>query len=388
MSTVFSGARKLDARGQVDDFWMLVEGDTIVATGSGSGSAPAATERVDVGGHWLTPGFIDLHGHGGGGHSFDDGPEEILAGLAAHRAHGTTRSVISLVANPLAELRTSLAQIADLADADPLILGSHLEGPFLAAPRRGAHNADYLREPEPVHVDELLGAARNSLRQLTIAPELPGAMEAIDVLVAAGVVVAIGHSEVDFALAREAFDRGARVLTHAFNAMPGIHHRSPGPVVAAFEDERVIIELILDGQHVHPDVAALAFDSAPGRIALVTDAMAAAGSVDGDYTLGSLNVAVRDGLAMLRGTSTIAGSTLTQDRALRLAIGMAHVPPAEAVAALSFTPARALGLEHRHGLLAPGFAADAVMLDAEWRVQRVWANGDYIPCQDGLFAQA
>ncbi|GAB3607661.1 N-acetylglucosamine-6-phosphate deacetylase [Conyzicola nivalis] len=373
MSTLFEHARKLDAHGQVDDFWMLVEGDTILSTGHGAG--PDATTRVDVGGHWLVPGFMDLHGHGGGGHSFDDGPGEMEAALATHRAHGTTRSVISLVANPLASLRTSLNEIADIADADPLVLGAHLEGPFLAQNRRGAHNGEFLRDPAPYEVEELLGAARGTLRQITIAPELPNAMEAIDVLVEAGVTVAIGHTEATFELAREAFDRGARIITHVFNAMPGIHHRAPGPVVAAFEDERVCLELILDGEHVHPDVAAMVFASAPGRVALVTDAMAAAGSHDGDYSLGSLTVTVHKGIARLRGTPTIAGSTLTLDQALRVAIQRSGITPARAVEALTLTPARALNLQHRHGLLAAGFAADAVLLDHDWKVTEVWADG-------------
>lgn len=373
MSHLFHGARKLDAHGQVDDFWMLVEGDTIVATGAGE--APAADESHDAGGQWLVPGFLDLHSHGAGGHVYDSGAEGIAAALAAHRSHGTTRSLISLVANPLAQLRTSLGEIAELVATDPLILGSHLEGPFLAQSRRGAHNAEYLRPPESVHVHELVDAARGTLRVLTIAPELAGAMEAIELLTGEGVVVAIGHTEADYDCAKLAFERGARMLTHAFNAMPGIHHRSPGPVIAAFEDERIIIELILDGEHVHPDVAAMAFRSAPGRIALVTDAMAAAGSTDGDYQLGSLNVTVRDGLAVLRGTNTIAGSTLTQDKALRLAVQAAGVTPVDAVTALTLTPATALGLQERHGLLAAGFVADAVMLDNEWRVSQVWANG-------------
>jgi N-acetylglucosamine-6-phosphate deacetylase len=373
MSTLFEHARKLDAHGQTDDFWMLVEGDTILSTGHGE--APDAATRVDVAGRWLVPGFMDLHGHGGGGHSYDDGAIQIGEALATHRAHGTTRSVISLVANPLASLRTSLSEIADIADADPLVLGSHLEGPFLAPNRRGAHNGDFLRDPAPYEVEELIGAARGTLRQLTIAPELPNAMDAIDVLVENGVTVAIGHTEADFDVAREAFDRGARIVTHVFNAMPGIHHRAPGPVVAAFEDDRVVLELILDGEHVHPDVAAMVFASAPGRVALVTDAMAAAGSHDGDYTLGSLTVTVHDGIARLRGTPTIAGSTLTQDVALRVAVTRSRIEPKRAVEALTLTPARALGLEHRHGLLAPGFAADAVLLDHDWRVTGVWGDG-------------
>jgi N-acetylglucosamine-6-phosphate deacetylase len=374
MTTLFSGARKIDARGQVDDFWMVVDGNSIVSVGSGP-QHPPADMKVDVGGRRLVPGFLDLHGHGGGGFAFDDGGPDLVRALATHREHGTTRSVVSLVANPLSQLRTSLGAIADLAQSDPLVLGAHLEGPFLAVGRRGAHNAEFLLEPDLAVLDELLNAARGTLRQLTLAPELDGALEMVDVLVEAEVVVAMGHSYVDFAIAQEAFDRGVRLVTHAFNAMDGIHHRAPGPVVAAFEDDRVTLELILDGVHVHPDVAALTFRSAPGRVALVTDAMAAAGSVDGDYQLGSLTVSVREGLALLRGTDTIAGSTLTQDRALRIAVTESHLAEADAVAALTLTPARVLGIEHRHGLLAPGYVADAVILNSLWGVDEVWADG-------------
>jgi N-acetylglucosamine-6-phosphate deacetylase len=373
VTTLFAHARKLDAAGQVDDFWMLVAGDSVVSVGSGAG--PAADETVDLGGDWLTPGFIDLHSHGAGGFSYDDGAEAIKSALEVHRAHGTTRSVISLVANPIGGLESSLAAIAGLVDTDSLVLGSHLEGPYLSPERPGAHNPEFLRDPQPAELDRLLDAARGTLRQLTIAPELPNAFELIEILVENEIVVAVGHSQADFALTRTAFDLGARLLTHAFNAMPGIGHRAPGPVIAAFEDSRVTIELILDGEHVHPDVAALAFRSAPGRIALITDAMAAAGSSDGDYPLGSLVVEVRDGLAHLAGTDTIAGSTLTQDRALRIAIERVGIAPVDAIAALTLTPARALRIDDRHGLLAPGYVADAVQLDSHWNVLHVWANG-------------
>ncbi len=373
MSMLFTGGRKLDANGPVDDFWMLVEGDTIAQTGTGL--PPRSDDVVDLAGDWLVPGFIDLHGHGGGGRSFDDSADDIRAALAVHRAHGTTRSVLSLVANPVSELEHSLGIIAGLAASDPLVLGSHLEGPFLAPEARGAHNAAYLLPPDTDAAAALLEAANGTLRQITIAPELPGALELITFFAEHGVVPAIGHTAATYADARDAFDRGARLLTHAFNAMSGIHHRAPGPVVAAFDDERAVIELILDGVHIDPRVAHVAFASAPGRVALVTDAMAAAGSTDGDYTLGSLNVAVRDGLALLRGTTTIAGSTLTQDVALRCAIEKAGITPQAAVEALTLTPARALGLEARHGLLTEGHAADVVALSGSWHVQRVWAAG-------------
>lgn len=373
MTLLLHSAHLTDERGETPDGWVLFEGDVIAAVGAGE--TPDAAERVDLGGARLTPGFVDIHGHGGGGHSFDDGGEALAAALATHRALGTTRAVISLVTNPLASLRAKLAELAELASADPLVLGTHLEGPFLAPGRRGAHNADYLRDPDPIAVDELIEAAAGTLRQITIAPELPGADAAIDRLVAAGVTVAVGHTEADYETAARAFDRGAGILTHAYNAMNGIHHRAPGPIVAALSDPRVTLELVLDGYHVHEQVVALTLDEAPGRVAFVTDAMAAAGSADGDYRLGTLNVTVRDGLAVLSGTETIAGSTLTLDAALRRAVDVVGLPWPDAVAAVTSVPARAIGYGGSLGLLEPGYAADAVALDAAGEVTAVWGAG-------------
>jgi N-acetylglucosamine-6-phosphate deacetylase len=378
-SLLLHSAHRIDELGGVPDAWVLFDGGVIAASGSGLATAPDADSRVDLGGARLVPGFIDLHGHGGGGHSYEEGGDGLVAALATHRAHGTTRSVISLVANPLDDTRRRLLEIAALVASDPLVLGSHLEGPFLAPGRRGAHDPAFLLEPDPSTVASLLAAASGTLRVITIAPELPGALDAIPELVAAGVTVAVGHTDADLATTRAAFDAGARMLTHAFNAMPGIHHRTPGPVVAALEDARVTLELILDGEHVHPSVARLAFASAPGRVALITDAMAAAGAADGDYRLGSLDVTVRDGRATLAGTSTLAGSTLTQDVALRIALADVGLAPSVAVAALTAVPARALGLGDRLGLLEPGYAADAVALAADGSVTRVWADGRELP---------
>jgi N-acetylglucosamine-6-phosphate deacetylase len=378
VSLIVHGGRKVDADGQQDDFWFRTSGDHIVETGTGDSwrsALTAETEVVDASGLWLTPGFIDIHSHGGGGHSFDDGHEAIRAGLAMHHRHGTTRSVISLVANPFPSLLVSLETIAALADNDPLILGAHLEGPFLARNHRGAHNPDFLRSPTPDEVALLLARARGHLVQITIAPELPGSLEAIDTFVAAGVVVAVGHTAADLALTKEAFARGATLLTHAFNAMAGIKHREPGPVVAAFDDPRIALELIVDGFHVHPDVVRMAFMIAPERIVMITDAMAAAGSVDGHYRLGTLNVSVADGRALLSGTETIAGSTLTQDAALRWAVGASAIDPVLAVRALTATPAAVIGRDDDLGYLRAGYAADAVLLDADWTVQQVFAAG-------------
>jgi N-acetylglucosamine-6-phosphate deacetylase len=375
VTTLLHSATAVDARGETPDAWILFDGDTITATGSGA-DRPLADETLDLTGRWIVPGFLDLHTHGGGGQDYATG--DIAAGLAAHRRHGTTRTVVSLVAEPVEVLEQQLARIADLTAADPRVLGSHLEGPFLAEARRGAHAAEMLRTPDDSTIDRLIAAARGTLRQVTIAPELPGGLDAVRRFAAAGVVVAIGHTETDAATARAAFDAGATLLTHAFNAMPGIHHRAGGPVAAALDDERVSLELVLDGLHVEQSVAAIAFAAAPGRIALISDAMAAAGAADGSYRLGTLDVTVASGIAMVAGTETIAGSTLTLDTALILAIDALGLSRSEAVAALTATPARILGLADRFGLLAPGYAADVVVLDADDTVEQVWAAGTIV----------
>ncbi|QHC58945.1 amidohydrolase family protein [Rathayibacter sp. VKM Ac-2760] len=378
---VLHGARKVDAAGAVEDFWLLADEGVIVEVGTGRGWERAAEgARVhDAAGLTATPGFVDLHVHGGAGRSFDEGADGMRAGLALHRAHGTTRSLVSLVSAPVGELEASLDAVAALAREDPLVLGAHLEGPFLAPSRRGAHDPGALIAAGPEVVARLLDAARGCLRQITIAPELPGALAAIEQLSAAGVVVAVGHTEADAATTRAAFERGARLVTHAFNAMPGIGHRAPGPIPVALADERVVLELILDGEHVDADVARIAFASAPGRIALVTDAMAAAGAGDGAHRIGRLRVDVREGVARLEGTETLAGSTLTLDAAVRHAAGAVGRRLEAAIGAVTATPARVLGEEDGLGALAVGRAADVVVLDDALRVQRVWAAGEPVP---------
>lgn len=370
------GVTKIDADGVVPNFWIHVVGDRIAATGTGADvPRPADATVIDGAGARLVPGFIDQHVHGGGGEAFDGGdPAAIQTALAVHRGHGTTRAVLSLVAAPVADMAQSLRAIGEAMTSDPLILGAHLEGPFLAHERRGAHEPAFLIDPDEASVTTLLEAGAGVLRQVTIAPEKPGALEAIARFAAAGVVPAVGHTTADFEQTRAAFDAGARLLTHAFNAMNGIGHRLPGPVIAAFEDERIVLEIVADGIHLHSGIIHLAFSGAPGRVALITDAMAAAGNPDGDYMLGTLPVTVTDGVAMLSGGSSIAGSTLTQDNALRIAVA-AGVAPIDAVTALTATPARVLGVDDRLGYLRPGYLADLVLLGDDGHPRAVWAGG-------------
>jgi len=377
-TTVIHSARLVSGHDTVTDAWVRFEGDRVAARGIGADwrdAIDADASVTDAAGRTLVPGFIDLHCHGAGGASFEEGADAIARALAVHTAHGTTRSVLSLVTAPVDVLAAHLRTIAAVAASDPRVLGAHLEGPFLDHEFRGAHDPALLRTADPAAVELLLEASAGTLRQVTIAPEHAGAPEAIARFVDAGVAVAVGHTGADFAASLAAFEAGATILTHAFNGMRGIHHRAPGPVVAAMHADHVTLEIINDGVHVHPDVVRLAFSGAPRRVALVTDAMAAAGSDDGVYQLGSLEVIVEGGIARLSQGGSIAGSTLTQDVALRRAVLDSGIAFDEAVGALTVTPAAAIGRAHDLGRLDVGYAADAVLLTDEFAVDAVWGAG-------------
>lgn len=378
MSILIFNSKKVDADGIVENFWVKISGTTIEAIGTGSPATVDAETVIDANGLWLAPGFVDIHCHGGAGHSFGDEAEHISAALQPHRLGGTTRSVISLVSESVDTLSRSLHSIAKVSRDDSCVLGSHIEGPYLASDFRGAHSAGALATPQQSDLEALLEAANGTLVQATVAPELEAADTAIGMFLDSGVRVALGHSGASYQQAQRAFDQGVSILTHAFNAMKPIHHREPGPLLAAFEDERVTVELILDGLHVAIPVARMLLREAAGRVALVTDAMAATGCGDGEYRLGALEVEVSQGKALVKGTETLAGSTLTQDVALRHAIQEVGLPPTEAIAALTITPSRALGFDETIGLLRPGFVADVVLLSSSWTVERVWADGKLV----------
>jgi N-acetylglucosamine-6-phosphate deacetylase len=285
--------------------------------------------------------YFDIHCHGGGGHAFGDSIAGTRAAFAAHRAHGTAEVVASLVSMPLDALERTIGTVRTAMAEEPGIVGVHLEGPFLAPERRGAHDPKALAIPSATLVADILDIVGDDLRQITIAPELPGAMEAIRAFAAAGVTVAVGHTTADAATAAAAFDAGATLVTHGFNAMAGITGREVGPVGAAISDPRAHIELIADGIHVDPVLIRTVFAAAPGRVVLVTDAMAAAAAAPGRYLLGGLDVDVADGKAVLAGTTTLAGSTLTMDRAVEVCVA-AGIARDAVEAAASATPRRLL----------------------------------------------
>ncbi|MEV8536325.1 N-acetylglucosamine-6-phosphate deacetylase [Streptomyces sp. NPDC051211] len=372
-STVLSGARVVLPTGTVANGRVIVSGDRI------AGSAPEAAELVDLSGHWVVPGFVDMHNHGGGGASFTSGtPEEVLKGVRTHRAHGTTTLIASTVTGDLDELARRAGLLAELVQQGDLA-GIHFEGPFISPCRKGAHKEDLLRHPDPAEVRKLVDAAHGTARMVTLATELPGGLDSVRLLAEHGVIAAIGHTDSTYEQTREAIDAGATVATHLFNAMPALGHRAPGPIAALLEDERVTVELINDGTHLHPAALELAFHHAgAGRVALITDAMDAAGFGDGTYHLGPLEVEVRDGVARLVEGGSIAGSTLTLDTAFKRSVTVDRLPVESVVRAISANPAKLLGLYDRVGSLEPGKYADLVVLDEDFDLKGVMRRGEWI----------
>jgi N-acetylglucosamine-6-phosphate deacetylase len=354
--------------------WVEVVGDRVADGGPG---LPPRDADLALGPVTVVPGFVDAHVHGGGGRAFTDGTEDAVGTVTgAHLAHGTTTMMASLVTDTVEALGATLKLLAPLVH-EGRIAGVHLEGPWLSPEHAGAHRAGLLQPPDPGDVARLLDAGDGTVRMVTLAPELPGGLAAVRRLTAEGVVVAIGHTDATYDEARAALDAGATVGTHLFNAMRGLHHREPGPPVALLEHPDAFVELVADGVHVHPAVLRLAMGAKPHHAVLITDAMAAAAAEEGDYRLGPMEVTVRGGVARLRETGAIAGSTLTLAAAVRYAVTVAGLPLTEVVRAATTTPATMLGLP-RVGALRPGYAADLVVLDADLQVDRVMRRGRWV----------
>ncbi|MYR04423.1 N-acetylglucosamine-6-phosphate deacetylase [Streptomyces sp. SID6139] len=369
---MLTGANVVLPTGTVKNGTVAIDGTRI------TGAPPADAAVLDVSGHWLVPGFVDLHNHGGGGASFSGTAEQILTAIRTHRAHGTTTLVASTVTDEMDLLVRQAGLLSELAEQGD-IAGIHFEGPFISPCRKGAHSEALLRHPEPAEVRKLIDAARGQARMLTLAAELPGGIDSVRLLTEHGVIAAIGHTDATYEQTVDAIEAGATVATHLFNAMPALGHRTPGPVAALLEDERVTVELINDGTHLHPAALELAFHHAGAdRVAFITDAMDAAGIGDGRYMLGPLEVEVSEGVARLVEGGSIAGSTLTLDRAFKRAVTVDRLPVEAAVKALSANPARLLGLSDRVGSLEPGKDADLVLLDADFDVRGVMRHGDWV----------
>jgi N-acetylglucosamine-6-phosphate deacetylase len=374
---LLGGGRVVTPAGVLADAWVQIDDDRITAITEArpDGETPA----VDLQGAWLLPGYIDLHMHGGGGHNVSESLQAMEEAVAFHRTHGTTATLVSLVTAPERALSEQLGWAAELVQRGPSrrghVLGSHLEGPFLSARRCGAQNEAHMLAPDAALLERLRAAAGGTLRMVTIAPELPGALPLIETLSRAGVIAAMGHSDANYDQALQGIRAGANHATHLFNAMPPLLHRDPGLVGAALESG-ITCELINDGRHVHPAIVRLVFEliDAP---ALVTDAIDATGVGDGHFELGGQEVIVHDREARLAATGSLAGSTLTMDEALRNAVKASGLSVERASAAASLHPARALGRDADLGSIAPGMRADLVVLDDDLRVTRVMAGGSW-----------
>jgi N-acetylglucosamine-6-phosphate deacetylase len=337
-------------------------------------------DDAEVDGPFVTPGFVDVHVHGGGGHDAMGG-RAALDGMARHLLrHGVTSFLPTAVAAPLPALVRFAEQVRGWMSVAPLDgampLGFNLEGPFLAPARKGAHDPAYLLAPANVDFDDL-EPLLDGLRLMTIAPELPGALELIGRLRGRGVASSMGHSAATLEQARAGYAAGGTTTTHLFNAMSGVDHRTPGLAVAALGDDSAYAELIADGEHVHPSLWPIITRTKPSdRLLLVSDAIFLAGMGDGRGRVGGLEVQVVGQRVTLVGTTTLAGSVIALDTAVRNLVG-SGVPVWSAVAAASRNPLAMLGVTDR-GRLAVGQRADLVELDEGLRVRRVMRTGEWI----------
>jgi len=379
MAVISAGTMVLDGR-VCRPGWVETSGAQILTCGSG---LPQRTADSDFPDCVVVPGFIDMHVHGGGGGSYLQAGE-IAKAAGFHLAHGTTTTLASLVTTSPAELIAGVRALAD-ATRQGTVAGIHLEGPWLSVARCGAHDHTQMRDPDPAEIDAVLAAGAGTIRMVTLAPERPGSHDAIRRFLGAGVVVAVGHTDATYEQTKHAVALGATIGTHLFNAMPPLDHREPGPALALLQDPRVTVELIADGVHVHPAMMRAVIQAAgPDRVAVITDAIAAAGCDDGAFELGAVPIDVVSGVARVRGTSTIAGSTATMDRLFRAVVQLGAVqlgadPDAALAAAVqmtSATPARAVGLK-RVGRLRQGDDANLVVLDRDLQVRAVMVRGGW-----------
>ncbi|WP_238846942.1 N-acetylglucosamine-6-phosphate deacetylase [Nocardia arthritidis] len=329
----------------------------------------------------ILPGLVDIHNHGGYGNRFDTvDPDEARRAAEFHHRRGTTTLLASVVTAPGDEMVAQVAMLRGLAE-DGTIGGIHAEGPFLAEARCGAQDPRYLCDPDPELTERLLTAAGGQLRVMTLAPERVGYDKVAQRLSDSGVVVSLGHSDTEFPRFRAALRPNGfgSLVTHLANGMPPLHHRRPGPVAAglvAAGDGDAIVELIGDGVHIDSGFGELVFATAPGRVALITDAMQAAGMPDGEYVLGPQQVTVTDGVARIANGS-IAGGTSTLLDGVRWAALECGVPLRDAVCAASSVPAQAIGLTGV-GDLRTGLFADLIVVDRDLRLRRVLRRGEWL----------
>lgn len=386
MRTAFTACRLFTPTEEIDRPLLIVEDARIAELSSLAGtSAPVNAALVDFGDATLAPGFLDIHMHGGAGLDLMRATPSELPRLGKFlTTHGVTGYFATTVAAPLDATCAALGRLADAIEAGTSStngdavqarpLGIHLEGPFLSHKRRGVHPPENLLTPTVEIFERLWQAARGQVKMLTIAPEIPGAMEVIAEAAKRKVCVSIGHSDAEMPVAKNAVKVGARHATHTFNAMRPLDHREPGIIGEVLSDDELSADIIVDGIHVAPEVVKL-FLRAKGRErgVLITDAISATGMPEGRYQLGPIEVDVKDGKCTSGGS--LAGSVLTMDRAVRNVTKFSDWSLRDAVRAATLNPARAVGLSNHHGILAPGADADFIVLSPTGEILKTIVRG-------------
>nr|WP_196790807.1 amidohydrolase family protein [Motilibacter aurantiacus] len=352
--------------------WLRVTDGRVAALGQGS-IPVAADEHLDG---VVVPGFVDVHCHGALGSDFASADAHgVRAAAEFHARAGSTSVVASVATAPLEVMERQVGRLGTLVRSR-VVAGVHLEGRFLSPLRRGAHDERLLAPPSPDDLERLLAAG--PVAMVTLAPELPGGLEAVRRLADLGVVAALGHSDADAGSASAAVDAGARAVTHLFNGMGPFSHRAPALPGVALTDERLTLELVVDGEHLDPLAVTLALRAAGDRVVLVSDAMSATGQADGRYDLAGQAVDVVDGVPRVVADGSLAGSTTPVAGGLRRLVVESGVPLQEALAAVTSRPAELLGLEGV-GDLRPGSYADLVVLDPDAvTVRRVMRGGEWL----------
>ena len=380
MSTALINGRVLTPEGWREDRAVLVEAGRIAALCPATDARVKQAERHDLAGKTLLPGFIDCQVNGGGGVLFNSTP--TVAGIrsiaSAHRHYGTTGLLPTLISDSVEVMGEAIAAVdAAITERVPGVLGIHIEGPYIAAARKGVHQESRLRLPAPGEI-ALAASLKQGRTLLTLAPEqVP--VETLRELLDAGVILAVGHTAGDYDSVRRALDAGVRGFTHLFNAMTPLQGRAPGAVGAALEDRESWCGIIVDGHHVHPASLRVALAAKPrGKLFLVTDAMPPVGGTGQTFVLNGETIHVKDGAARTS-DGVLAGSVISMIDAVRNSVRLLGLPLEEAARMASTYPADFLGLGRTHGRVAPGYQADFTVVDTDLRVRETWIAGQCEP---------
>jgi N-acetylglucosamine-6-phosphate deacetylase len=385
---IFNG-RILTPHRMIHGGTVVISDGKIASVSEGNAEVPDSVE-IDAKGQYVAPGFIDLHVHGGGGHDFMDGSENAFLKIAeTHAQYGTTAMLPTTLTSEKEELYQTL-ELYKQANANNLngarFVGLHLEGPYFAMSQRGAQDPRYIRNPDPEEYKDILSRS-SDIRRWSAAPELKGAIEFAHYLKSKGILVSMGHTDAIYEEALAAFENGFSLATHFYSCMSGVTRKNAfryaGVIETAYLIDQMDVEIIADGIHLPPPLLKLIYKiKGTDRIALITDAMRAAGMPPGESILGSLHnglaVIVEDGVAKLPDKSSFAGSVATADRLVRTMVQMAEVPLLEAVKMITTTPASILGLSDSKGSLVPGKDADIVIFDDNIKIQTTIIEGKIV----------